>query len=148
MSRILGADGHLDGNGVEDGGHHLAGHRALPDQRIQLVLVVVERAFDFIRDVGHRRWAHRFVGLLRILRFVLEGARLIRDILLAVTFRDHVANLGDGNVGQRHRVGTHVGNQADLAFARQLDTFIELLRNAHRALRVEAELTRRFLLQG
>ena len=51
-----------------------------------------------------------------------------------------------GLVGQRHRVGTHVGDEADGAFA-EIHAFIELLRQAHGALRGEAELARGFLLQ-
>ena len=47
---------------------------------------------------------------------------------------------------QRHRVGTHVGDQADAAFA-DVDAFVQLLRQAHGALGVEAELARGFLLQ-
>ncbi len=84
---------------------------------------------------------------LCVLRFVLEYAGLVRNVLLTIALRDDIANLGDGNVGQRYRVGSHVGNQADLVFAGQLDTFVKLLRNAHRPLRVEAELSRGLLLQ-
>ena len=45
-----------------------------------------------------------------------------------------------------HGVGAHVGDEADAAFA-EIDAFIELLRQAHGALRGEAELARGFLLQ-
>ena len=38
--RIAGRE--IDGNRVEQGRHHLAGHGALPDQRVELVLFVVE----------------------------------------------------------------------------------------------------------
>ena len=87
----------------------------------------------------------RFLG---VLRFVLELTRCFRNILCPVALGDHVANLlATADIGQRHRVGAHVGDQADVALARQLDALVEFLCNAHRALRIEAELARRFLLQ-
>ena len=86
----------------------------------------------------------RFLG---ILGFGLEVARLVRNVFRAVALGDNLTNLSYRNIRQGHRVSSHIGDQTDVAFARELDTFIELLRNAHRPLRVEAELARRFLLQ-
>ena len=144
---IFGTCRHLDGHGVEHSRHHLAGHRALPDQRVQLVLVVVERAPDLIRDMPDGCRTDGFVGLLCVLRLVLECAHVVRNVFLAVAIRDDIPNLGDGGLGERDRVGAHVGDKADLAFAGQLDAFVQLLRDTHRALCIKTELARCFLLQ-
>jgi hypothetical protein len=64
----------------------------------------------------------------------------------AVDAFDGPADVGDRLAGETHRVGAHVGDEADRAFP-EVDALIEPLRRAHRALRAEAELARRFLLQ-
>ena len=46
----------------------------------------------------------------------------------------------------RDAVGTHISDEAD-GFAADVDAFIKLLRDLHRALGAEAELARGFLLQ-
>ncbi len=51
--------------------------------------------------------------LLRVLGFGLVHARLVRQVLGAVALADQVANLRDRVVGERDRVGTHIGDQAD-----------------------------------
>jgi hypothetical protein len=56
------------------------------------------------------------------------------------------SRISDRLGGQRDRVGAHVGDQADAALA-DVDAFIELLRDAHGALRRKTELARGFLLQ-
>src|SRR5690606_22267009 len=83
---------------------------------------------------------------LRVLRLRRVAARLVRQVLLAVALRDHVADLGERLVRERDRVRAHVRDQADRAFA-DLDAFVQPLRDRHRALRAEAELPGRFLLQ-
>jgi hypothetical protein len=74
-------------------------------------------------------------------------SRLVGHVFLAVALSDHVADFGNSNISQRHGVGTHVGNQAYQPLAGQLDAFVEFLRNAHRALGVETQFPRCFLLQ-
>ena len=61
---------------------------------------------------------------------------------------DELAHFGDGVVRDARRIGTHVGDETDRAFAAQFHAFIELLRQHHGALHAEAQLARRFLLQG
>ncbi len=134
-------------DGIEHRGHHLACHGALPDKRIQPELFVIQLALQHLGRACNRGRADGFVRLLCVLGFGLEGARLVRHVLGAVALRDDFANLGDRNIGQGHRIGAHVTDETDIAFARQLDAFIKTLRNAHRPLGVESKLARCFLLQ-
>ena len=83
---------------------------------------------------------------LRILRLDLEVAWLGQAGGSAVALDDHIAQLGDRVLRQVHGVGTHVGDQTD-GLAADVDTFIQLLRRAHRALGGEAELAVAVLLQ-
>src|SRR5215472_6631569 len=46
------------------------------------------------------------------------------------------------------RVGSHVSDETDRSLIAQLDTFIEPLRDSHRARRLEVELARCFLLEA
>ena len=84
---------------------------------------------------------------LRVLRLGRVGVRLVRHGARAEVARDHVADLGHGVLRQVHGVGTHVADQADGAFLADRDAFVQLLRDAHRARRREAELARGLLLQ-
>jgi len=59
-----------------------------------------------------------------------------------------VADLDQRVLRQVHRVGTHVGDQADGAFLADRHAFVQLLRDLHGLARGEAELARGFLLQG
>src|SRR5207244_3784162 len=98
------------------------------------------------RRDGRRGGADGLVRLLRILRLGLVDARLLRDLLLTVKPRGHFADLLHRFRGERHRVGAHVGDEADAAFA-QILTLVQLLRESHGAPGVEAELAGRLLLQ-
>ena len=50
-------------------------------------------------------------------------------------------------LGERHRVGSHVGDQPRRAAA-GVDTFVELLGNPHGAIGGKSQLARRLLLQS
>ncbi len=60
---------------------------------------------------------------------------------------DEFPNFVQRFLRQIHRVGTHVADQTG-GFIADFYAFIQLLRDAHSALRGEAQLARRFLLQG
>ncbi len=51
-------------------------------------------------------------------------------------------------LGDRERVGPHVGDQPDRPLAGQVHSFIEALRQGHRLARAEPQLAGRLLLQG
>src|SRR5208282_4134700 len=76
----------------------------------------------------------------------LVDSRLVRQSFFAVELHDHVANLPDRFLGQVERIGAHVGDETNRAFA-DVDALVQLLRDAHGLLRTEAELARGLLLQ-
>ena len=135
--------GHLVDGGVD----HLAGDGALPDEVVELVLVGAEIGLQFFRRARGGGGAHRLVGFLGVFGAVGVGAWAGRDVVGAVALGDEIAQLGDGVVGQGHRVGPHVGDQAHRAVA-GVDAFVELLRGAHGALRGEAQFAHGLLLEG
>ena len=144
--RAVRARQDVDRDRVEQRVCHLTGHRAFPDQRVELELVGLKITLDVGRnDAGGGR-TYRLVRFLRILGFGLVYPHLFRHRFRAIELRDHLANLLHRLGRERHRVGTHVGDQADAALAR-VHAFIQLLCHAHGALGGEAELARSFLLQ-
>ena len=144
---LLLARGEIDSDRVEYRRHHLAGHRALPDQGIEPELVFLEHALEVVGVAGNRRRTDGLVRLLRVPGLGLENSCFVRHVPWAVTLRDDLADFVERDCRQRHGVGTHVGDQADVAFAGEFDAFIKTLGRAHRALRIETELARSFLLQ-
>ena len=122
---VLGllAGQHVDGHGVEQRVRHLRGDRALPDERVQLELVRIDLAFELRRQDGRGRGANGLVRFLRIARLGLVDARLFGHGFLAVFLRDDFAHLAHRVDRQAQRVGTHVGDETDGAFA-EIDTFI------------------------
>ena len=82
--------------------------------------------------------ADRLVRLLRVLHLALVAARRLGDVVGAVELGRLRAGGGERGLGQRRRVGAHVGDVAVL---------VEALRDAHRRLRGVAELAARLLLE-
>ena len=136
----------FDGHGVEQRVRHLAGDRAFPDQRVELVLIGVEVALDFGRHHGGEGRAHGFVRFLRVFRLGLVDADLFGYRFLAIEPLDRGPDLGHGFSGQGDGIGTHVADETNAALA-DIHAFIKLLCNAHGALGGKAELARSFLLQ-
>ena len=102
---------------------HLAGKRALPDQRVQLELISRHFACDFRRVAEFRtRRPNAFVGFLRTRGFCGILFRRIRQIVFAEMLDDRFTRSCDRFLRQRHRIGTHVGNIA---------VFIQSLRRTH-----------------
>src|SRR2546428_4030745 len=64
-----------------------------------------------------------------------------------VVVGDETPRLRARFVGNPEGVGTHVGDQAYWTLGAKLDTFIQLLRQAHRAIGLQAQATGRILLQ-
>ena len=144
---VLAARREIDGDGVERGRDHLRGDGALPDQFVEAPLVVGEEARDLGGRVQRGGRAHGFVGFLRVLGLGLVDVGLVRQRCGAEIARDDVADLAERILRQAHRVGTHIGDQADRALVAERDALVELLRDLHRTARGEAELARGFLLQ-
>ena len=103
----------LDDGALEPGGGHLAGEGALPDQVVELALVV----FGHPRLVGRQHHVGRpdaFVRFLRVLGLVLVHPGAVRQVLGAELGLDRVAR-GHHRLG-RHvdAVGPHVGDEPGL----------------------------------
>ncbi|MNV27402.1 hypothetical protein D3C71_1185510 [compost metagenome] len=145
---VFAAGRQIHADGVERGRNHLAGHCTLPDQLVQLALVVGQEPRDLGRGAQCRGRAHRFVRFLGVLGLGLVGVGLVGQRGDAVVTGDHVADFGQRVLRQVHRVGTHVRDQADRAFvAADVHAFVQLLRDLHGLAGGEAELARGFLLQ-
>ncbi len=122
--RTVGAGEHFHRDRVEHRRRHLAGDGAFPDQRIQRELIGLELVLDVRRQHAGRGRANRLVRLLSVFRLGLVDSRLFGQSLLAVQLHDDIADLADGLLREIERVGAHVGDQTDLAFA-DVDTFVQ-----------------------
>ena len=144
--RPVGPGEQVHGDGVEQRVTHLRGNCTLPDQGVEAREVILDLALHVRRRDRRRGGADGLVRLLCILRLGLVDARLLRDLLLTVKPRGHCAYLAHRFGGERHRVGAHVGDEPDAAFA-QILALVQLLRETHGAPGIEAELAGRLLLQ-
>jgi hypothetical protein len=142
-----GAGEELHRHGIEDRRRHLAGHGALPDERVEAELI----AFQFLLDVRrHDAGVCRpdsLVGFLSVLGLGAVDSRFFGQSFPAVELHDDLADLPDGFLREVNRVGAHVRDESDRAFA-DVHAFVQLLRHPHGLLRAEAELAGGFLLQG
>ena len=134
-----GLGGDVGRGDVVDGGDHLRSDEALPDEAIELELLIGEIAGD---GVGRARGIGGTNGFVRVLRglFALVGVGRRGQIFCTEIFGDPVAGRGDCFRSDAGRIGTHVRDEADGAFCAYVDTFIKTLRHAHGAADVEAEL--------
>ena len=87
------------------------------------------------------------MGLLRVFGLGLVLARLLGQGLRAIAGADELAHFGDGLSGQADGIGAHVGDQP-YGPSPHINALVQLLRRPHGFLRREAQLARRFLLQG
>ncbi len=125
---------------------HLAGHKPAPDQLIQLVLLGCQVRLQVVRrhhDIGR---TNGLVGVLRVV-FRAEHALFRRIILRTIALHNEILGRGCRLIGQPQRVGTHIGNQTGQTCLADLNAFIQLLCDRHRAARRHAQLAARLLLQ-
>src|SRR3954453_15183467 len=127
---------------------HLGRDGALPDQGVQAELVAVQHSRHPWGCAHRAGRADRLVRLLRVAAPRLVPTRLGDRVRLAVLGLDELRDLAERRIGDRHGVGTHVGDQANRALTGQVDPLVQALRDLHRAPRAEAELARSLLLQG
>ena len=116
-AQLVGAVGQLDRRRLELLGRHLRGERALPDEPVEAQLLGLERPGERVRVAPEAGRADRLVGLLGALRLGLVDAALGHRELGAVALADDLARLAHRDAGDRGRVGSHVGDEADLALA-------------------------------
>src|SRR6185295_8943882 len=132
---------------VEDGGLHLRGDEAVPDQLVELPLVLFEETPDRLRRQVEAGGADRLVGVLRSgLRRI--DVRLCGQGVRAVGGGDVLAPAHERLLGHAGRVGAHVGDETGRAAVADLAPFVEPLGEGHGALDGEAVPPRRFLLQA
>ncbi len=129
----------VDGGLVKQCGHHLRGHKAHPDEPVQLQFVFGQQLFQRFRRPQNGSRTNGLVRILRVL-FGLINVRRLRHEVLAVALPDKAAHLIQRIFGDAGGIGTHVGNQTDSAFFAQLFSFVQALGQHHGALYAEAQL--------
>ena len=134
---VVGA-GDLDRGPLHPGGLHLAGDGPLPDQVVQLALIV-RGDLQLVRRQHHVGRPDALMRLLRVLGLVLVHARRFRQVLVAELGLDRVAGGHHGLGGHVDAVGPHVGDQPGL---------VQALRRRHAGLGAHAHLAAGLLLQG
>src|ERR1035437_6663690 len=90
---VFALGGDIDGGLIEQRGHHLAGHKAIPDQPVQLHLVFGQVLLHHFRRVSHGGGADGFVRVLRVL-LALVNVGAWRQELDPVALADVVAEVG------------------------------------------------------
>ena len=137
----------IDLHGRKLRGLHLAGDKTIPDELIKPILIGGQCFLDGRRvELG----TGRTDGFVRVLcvRLGFVYTRLGGTVILTVFFLDIGACGLSGFIGNPQRVGTHIGDQTlyTAEFTAEIDSFVQLLCNLHRPLRLEIEFPGRFLL--
>src|SRR5262245_23130681 len=144
--RVFLSGGDVDRGLIEDGGHHLRGDEPLPDKPVERQFVLLQIWRDLVRRAIGRSRADRLVRVLRVLlRAIVD--RFFGQIFFAVLPDDEVADFRERALGDARRIGAHVGDQSDRAFAAEFDAFVQPLRDLHCFLGRKAQLARRLLLE-
>ena len=132
---------------VEDGRVYLRSDEALPYELINFEFVFLKVLLHRVRMTKRRSRAYGFVCLLCPLDFVLysfrDSGRYCRYCTLPIISRNSTKRIRTHADGIR----THVGDQTNGAFIAKFNTFVQTLRDHHRALYCEAQLARRVLLE-
>ena len=138
--------GNLRRGHIKNRWSHLRSHKPLPDEPVELQLLLGKVA-------RNRLWRTRRIG--RPNRFV----RILRGFLALVHIRrrgqvpgsqllaDPLARPFDRLRRHARRIRSHVSNKAGCSLGAHLDAFIKPLRHAHRAAHIEAQLAGRVPLQ-
>ena len=135
-----------DAHRIVDGRRHLTRGEALPDELVELPLILGEEALELVRRVVD---GSRTDGLMRVLRLLAArvDVRLCRHVVRAERLLEVGLRLRLRELGDARRVGAHVGDEARRAAFAELDALVELLREHHCLARGKAELARGILLQ-
>src|SRR6185503_12357597 len=144
-----GGDVEVDGGRIEDRRRHLARHEPLPHELIELELVGAQELLHGVRAARGIGRTNRLVRVLRILRLFAAAVQLRRlaDEFLAEQRTQIVARLTGSAFGHARRVGPHVGDETHRALGAELDAFVQVLGDAHGALRAERQFLGALLLQ-
>ena len=135
--------------GVESRRSHLGSDEALPHELVKLELVGFQVTRDVLGPARRIRRPNRFMRILSVLGLAVTVELKRGGLkLLAVHQRDVLARLLGARFRYASRVRAHVRDESDRAFIlSELDSLVQILREAHSALGSKAQLLRRFLLQ-
>ena len=141
---MTGAAG-INGHGIIQGICHLACQEPAPDQLIEPVLIRCQAAPYPLGVQLHMGGPDGLVGILGgiLCLIYMEGAVII---LLAVALRDEAGGGCHGFIAETLGIGTHIGNEAQGAFALHIHAFIELLGHHHGLLGGHVQLSGCLLL--
>ena len=112
---------------------HLAGNESFPDQFVEAGLIPLQILLYARRCTEHRGRPDGLVRFLCPLHPGLIHRRRRRQVVSPILLTDELARLGLGNFGHVGGVGSHVGDQADVAFIADGYTFIKTLGGSHGA---------------
>ena len=144
--QVTRARADIDRRLIKEGRHHLRRNEPLPDQLVQRKLVLRQERRDRIRRAHRRRWADRFVSVLRtFLRAIKHG--LLGQVLRTELSGNQVSHFSESGIGDPRRIGSHVGDQTDQSFISDLNALVQLLRDLHRPLHRKPQFARSFLLE-
>ena len=119
-----------DGGLVQFGAGHLAGHRSLPDQLVELKVFVAQPGRQIPRQarrIGRSDGFMRFLGVFG-LGPVYPGFG--RQIAVTGLTGDDPANGADRLLPHLNAIGPHVGDQAN-RLAADVNAFVKALGDAH-----------------
>ena len=97
---------------IENGGHDLRSHKALPDQLIDLELIFFQVLLDLVGMAHCRSWTNGFVRRLRFLLLFI-CVRRFRQIRLSVLLADIFSDFLNSIRRHAGRIRTHVGDKPD-----------------------------------
>ena len=146
LEHIPGA-GDLQVHAVVNGGGHLAGQEAAPDQLIQPELLRGQVLFDALGGQLHVGGADGLVGVL-CPGLGLEPPGGVRQVLLPIPGGGKLPGGGNGLVGQAQGVGTHVGDKTHGALSLDIHALIQLLGDGHGPPGAHVQLPAGLLLEG
>ena len=137
----------LDAHRVIDGGGHLACRETLPDQGIELPLLLGKKWLHRFRRKLDARGPDRLMGILRLLARAVD-IRFLRHKARPVVHRQEIARLFLRQLRNAGGIRAHIGDETDRAAFPKLQAFIELLREHHGPAAGKAELPRGVLLHA
>src|SRR5215472_18046098 len=119
---------------VEDSRTHLAGHKTIPDKRVQGLLFGAQVTLHMVRRAQHRGGPDRFMGLLRRLLTPIP-AWLRGHVVLAIALVNVLTHFLYCFISEPGGIRTHVSDESHFPFITERQPLIELLGHAHGALR-------------
>ena len=125
----------------------LAGEKPLPDEPVELQLLVRERPGDPVRLAEGVGRPDRLVRLLGTFVAARVDPRRIGQVGVTEPLLEIPPGHADRLAREVRRVGSHVGDEAHASLVWEVDALVELLRDPHRTVGRHAQAAARGLLQ-